>query len=265
MKIYKIKRVSAGIGMGLSIIVFIMIGIAYHSYASTDEIEDLFFTANNHYQEQEYDKAIELYEEIVHLGFRSGALYYNIGNAYYKLGKIGKAIVNYERAKKLIPHDEDLFANIKLVETTLQEKQPDDQYAWHEKIIITIRDSISARSWFYFTIGIYLTLFVCVVILIFIPTMRAAGVPLVITLIIVTLLSIIFTCFKINDEETTDIGVIIAEAVDVRYSPSYTGSVAFTVHEGLKARMIRSQDEWVQIRLSKGKSGWIEGSAIEEI
>jgi uncharacterized protein YgiM (DUF1202 family) len=59
--------------------------------------------------------------------------------------------------------------------------------------------------------------------------------------------------------------VIVADAVDVRYSPSYTGSIAFTIHEGLKARMIRAEEGWSQIRLSKGKSGWIESEAIEMI
>jgi len=239
--------------------------ISTSAFSDFPAIEDMFFKANNHYQAQEYTQAITLYEAIVQQGFRSGALFYNLGNAYYKTGAIGRALVNYERARLLIPHDEDLFANMKLVEAALKEKQPDDENPWYTVFFTEVRDCLSGRSWVTIALGLYFMLIAQVLVLIFVPTYRAIGIPLLTMMIVLTFFVMAFAGLKVREESTTRLGIIVAEAVDVRYSPAYTGSVAFTIHEGLKARIIREEKGWVQIRFSRGNSGWIERDAIEVI
>ena len=71
----------------------------------------IFYKANALYEEGKYDEAIEVYTGLIDQGLESGNLYYNIGNCYFKKGELGKAIVNYERANKLIPDDSDLKSN----------------------------------------------------------------------------------------------------------------------------------------------------------
>jgi len=63
----------------------------------------------------------------------------------------------------------------------------------------------------------------------------------------------------------TQVGVVVKSQVDVRYSPSFSGARAFELEEGLKAKIIRHDGEWTQIRLTKDKSGWVESIAIETI
>ncbi|MBU1038451.1 MAG: tetratricopeptide repeat protein, partial [Candidatus Omnitrophica bacterium] len=72
----------------------------------------LFYTANHSYESRDYVKAMEGYVAILESGLESGNLYYNIGNGYLKMGRLGQAILCYERAKRLIPHDSDLRANL---------------------------------------------------------------------------------------------------------------------------------------------------------
>ncbi len=66
---------------------------------------------NDAYKRGDYAVAIEQYEEVLDNGFESGALYFNLGNSYYRKGELGKAILNYERAKRLLPRDSDLNFN----------------------------------------------------------------------------------------------------------------------------------------------------------
>jgi tetratricopeptide (TPR) repeat protein len=77
-----------------------------------DSPRDAFLRAEKQYQDQNYEGAIETYEAIGELGVVDGALYYNLGNAYFKAGHLGRAILNYERALRLMPGDEDTRANL---------------------------------------------------------------------------------------------------------------------------------------------------------
>ena len=76
--------------------------------------EQSFDQANLLYQQNKFGEARDAYEAIVHEGFVSGELYYNLGNAYYKTGDLGKAILNFERALRFMPNDDDLKHNLQL-------------------------------------------------------------------------------------------------------------------------------------------------------
>ena len=60
-------------------------------------------------------------------------------------------------------------------------------------------------------------------------------------------------------------GIVILPQIEVRYSPSYSGAVAFELTEGMKAQILHVENGWTQIRLNKKTSGWIESTAIEKI
>ena len=76
--------------------------------------DDLMKSANKFYQDGNYQLAVESYQKILGQGFESGALYYNLGNAYFKTGKLGYAIFSYEKGLKIDPNDEDLSYNLKI-------------------------------------------------------------------------------------------------------------------------------------------------------
>ena len=76
--------------------------------------EAFFDEGNRRYQEGDYTGAVELYERILESGLESGELHYNLGNAWFRLGEIGPAILHYERARRIMPRDDDLEANLEL-------------------------------------------------------------------------------------------------------------------------------------------------------
>ena len=72
----------------------------------------LFYAANGLYEKRDYTKALDEYNKILGMGIDSGNLYYNMANTYFKLGKLGYAVLFYEKAKRVMPHDSDLKANL---------------------------------------------------------------------------------------------------------------------------------------------------------
>ena len=90
----------------------ILLLLAQQSFVSP---EDVFRTAEELYSGGRYAEAAEQYEILVGQGVRDGSVCYNLGNAYFKSGRLGLAILNYERALEQMPGDADAKAKIKIL------------------------------------------------------------------------------------------------------------------------------------------------------
>ena len=90
-----------------------LIGSAYAQDTALKEAEVA-------YTKEDYAKAIELYEGILKSNGESAAVYYNLGNTYYKAGKIAPAILNYERCLLLDPGDSDARFNLQMARPSIR-------------------------------------------------------------------------------------------------------------------------------------------------
>ena len=90
------------------IILFFTTLFSLHAQTS---VEKLFEEGNNSYNEGDYKKAVALYQETLMLNQHSAALYFNLGNAFYRLNKVAESIYYFEKAKQLLPNDEDILVN----------------------------------------------------------------------------------------------------------------------------------------------------------
>ena len=227
--------------------------------------EDIFFEANKLYSGGEYAKAVERYEAILKSGVESGNLYYNLGNAYFKLDRKGKALAAYERAKRLIPTDEDLFANMNFITSLLEEAQPEEKLPWQARVFTGMRNILPPGGWFILTAFLYFGVAGLLAAAILRRSFRKTGMSIAAVVALVLLASFIFLQSSVSAVHHSRYGIVIVPEAEVRYSPSYSGAVAFKLHEGTRAQLVRQQDEWAQIRLTQDKNGWVEANAIEEI
>ena len=78
--------------------------------------------ANQHYEAGQYSEAAAIYETILASGLHHSSVYYNLGNAYFKQGDLGRAILNYRRAQRLDPRDADVTANLSIARTQTVDK-----------------------------------------------------------------------------------------------------------------------------------------------
>ncbi|MCX7611347.1 MAG: tetratricopeptide repeat protein, partial [Ignavibacterium sp.] len=104
-----------------SLTMIILTFLIINNYAQTNA-EKIFNEANNSFLAGEYQKSIELYEKLISEGYNDATLFYNLGNAYYRIGKIGQAILYYEKAKALNPSDEDIIHNLNFVKLQTKDK-----------------------------------------------------------------------------------------------------------------------------------------------
>ena len=80
-------------------------------FFAQENMKPVFQEGNNAYNEGDYNKAVHLYEQVLKMGQHSSILYYNLGNAHYRLNNVAESIFYYEKAKQLDPDNEDLIIN----------------------------------------------------------------------------------------------------------------------------------------------------------
>ena len=97
--------------------------LSLHVFA--DENMAIIEKANQQYSKELYNEAITLYEQVIESGLESYELYYNLGNAYFKVNDIPSAILYYEKAKKLNTSDEALDFNLHVANTRIADKIED--------------------------------------------------------------------------------------------------------------------------------------------
>lgn len=247
---------------------FLILIIVLVSFASFGQsVEDSMQIAGEFYRNSQFNDAIEIYNRLINEGYEGTPLYYNLANSYYRIGELGKAILNYERALKLSPSDEDVkhnlaFANLSTVDR-IQPLPTFFLFEWWESILA----SITMNGWTYLAYFFFLVLVAVSVVYFFAKTIfqqklilfSGLGI-LAVFMIIVSLLIV-----KINREENVISGVVIEQSVTVKSSPDEQSTDAFVIHEGLKVNLEENLDNWVKIRLADGKVGWVENDAVEKI
>ena len=107
------------------IIVFSLISITIIGLFLVNQVQllakpsDTMSTANQLYETGQYSQAVQAYQQLVDQGFTDSALFYNLGNAYFKDGDYGRAIANYRRAQLLAPRDADIVTNLELARSRI--------------------------------------------------------------------------------------------------------------------------------------------------
>jgi len=223
--------------------------------------------AEEYYRNGAFDNAIKIYEELRNEGYEGTSLYFNLANSYYRIGKLGYAILNYERALKLSPSDEDVkhnlaFANLSTVDR-IQPLPTFFLFEWWE----TLLASMTVNGWTYLSYLFFITLIIFIVVYFFAKTIFQQKLILFSGLGILSIFLIILSLLivKINREENVISGVVIEQSVTVKTSPDEKGTDAFVIHEGLKVNLEDKIDNWVKIKLADGKVGWVENNEVEKI
>ena len=223
--------------------------------------EELYFEANRAYKEDRYQEAIDGYLELISHGYANGHVYYNLGNAYFRSGQLGRAILNFKRAHLLIPRDADLNFNLRYALDQIQDAISADQnflkqaFFWLDEI--TFRELmwsfavLNILFWGILVLRLFVrpewTYYVFIVLLIF---WLVGGASLGV---------------KWHQLRTDLRAVILTGEVDVLAGPDSNDTVLFKLHEGTTIYRERIEDDWSLIRLSENKRGWVKSSTIETI
>jgi len=249
------------------IIVIILFSILAAGTTFANQLDKLMQEGGDYYRNGEYDKAIETYEKIVLDGYEGTTLFYNLANSYYRIGKLGYAILNYERALKLSPIDEDIKHNLAFANlSTIDRIQPLPKFFIFD-IWETILGMFSVNGWSYLAYFLYIILLLFAAYYFFVKTIFQQKLILFsgLGMLVILALTISLLVVKVNRETTEKSGVIVVQSVTVKTSPDIQSTDTFVIHEGLKVRLEDKLDEWIKIRLADGKVGWLLTKNVEEI
>lgn len=224
--------------------------------------------ADSAYIRNDFAAAVEMYENILRTSGESATLYYNLGNSYYKMGNIAKAVLNYERALLLNPGDGDIRFNLELARSkTVDKVVPTTEMffiTWTNSLINTMSEKAWARTgitaFILMILGLALFIFGKRVIL------KKIGFIAAICLFLITVLTNIFASKQKTELLNHDNAIIMAPSVTVKSTPNQSGTDLFILHEG--SRVIikdNTMKEWKEIKLEDGNAGWVPAHVIEVI
>jgi tetratricopeptide (TPR) repeat protein len=230
-------------------------------------IEELFTSANRSYQQKQYDKAVELYEQIVSSGYEGVSLYYNLGNAYYRSGNLGYAILYYEKALRLSPGDYDIQHNLIMANARTVDKLTEFPPFFLFRIWEDLLGLLSLSGWINSAYIMFLLFLLSAsgYILFWNPLYRKYSFFAGIFILILFIFTSAVTIVKYNSEVNIVKGILIERQSNVKTSPDESSNDAFVIHEGLKVTLEDKVGEWFRIRLNDGKTGWIYGEHIRII
>jgi tetratricopeptide (TPR) repeat protein len=238
----------------IAIVIALCVGVVWASGA----LEHDFDVANDLYQKGDYDGAIESYLAVLSGGVDNAALHYNLGNAYFKTGRLGIAIACYHRALRLEPRNDDIRANLEFARQYLVDKvDPTAQspiWMWYKSLVLFY----TTDEWA--VLSSCLLFLSAVVLAYMIWTRRRTVIVKAILSALLVMLICAGICTGVNAHfgYYAVRGAIIVPEVSVRAGPGEDFDEQFLAHEGLTFDILKQESGWYFGIFDNRLKGWIK-------
>ncbi len=223
--------------------------------------------ADSAYVNGNFQKAIALYDSLLQGGV-SAELYYNLGNAYYRMDDITHAVLNYERALQLSPGDADVRFNLQMARSkTIDKVVPESEMffvTWYRSLVsMTSVDGWANMALVSLALAVVLALLYLFSERIWLRKVGFFGAFFVLVLFV---LGNVFAHSQKQEREHSKGAIVMESAASVKSTPAKNGTDLFILHEGTKVTIVDdTMREWKEVRVADGKRGWIEARHIEVI
>ena len=224
--------------------------------------------ADEAYTQEQYDEAIRLYEQLLAEKGPSADVYYNLGNAYFRIDSLSAAILSWERALRIQPSDDDARFNLQLARSKTVDKIASERemffVTWYRSLV----QAFSVDVWA--VIGLASLALALVLALVwffaFGERLRRVSFSAAAALLVVFLLSNLFAWQQQRALQRHDEAIVMVQSLSVKSTPAAGGSDDFTIHAGTKVTITDdTMSDWKQILLPDGREGWVKASEIEKI
>ena len=244
-------------------ILFLLLIVANVGHAQ--DTSDSFYSANDLYKNEKFEEAIQLYQKIETEGFISSELYYNLGNSYYKLNKVGPSVYYYEKSLKLNPLNEDVKNNLIFAKRLALDNIEELPKTIFQKINKNYLQMLSYNQW-----AIIVIIFSVLGSLLFLlfyfastPSKKRFYFATSSISFMLLLTSFFITYNQYLRSKNNKEAIVFAKKTEVRNAPTLNSEEVFTLHEGTKVFVLDGVDDWKKIRLADGKLGWIIADEIK--
>jgi hypothetical protein len=234
--------------------------------SGADTPEETFDQACHAYEQGNWDQAAEGFRGLLRYGVADPRLEYNLANCEYKRGRLGEAILHYERARRLDPADPDIAANLALARSRIRDVIEDPEAAgplaaWRgvqDRIGVT-GQALLALAGFWIAAGIVTW---C--------GSRSGGfTPAwgwgLTAAVLVTSLAALSARSTWSRLEGTPRAVVLKPSVEALAGPGLNNTARFTLHEGTAVEVRSERPGWFQVALPNGQTGWVGSDAAARI
>jgi len=246
-------------------IFYILIGL--FSLGLFAQNQSLFEQGNQLYNDGKYAEAIDKYKAILDTENHSAELYFNLANAHYKLNHIAPSIFYYEKALKLSPKDQDIKNNLAFANNMTIDDIEVIPNAGFSKLIRNITDIMRFDSWAKLAVASVI-MFVLIFLIYYFTystfKKRLAFITSNLFLFLAAIsVAIAFHNYNLNKKDKP--AIIFAQETVIKSEPNNRSQELFRLHEGTKVQIIDTINQWKEIKLTDGKTGWIENEDIKAL
>ncbi len=235
-------------------------------FAQVDSLQQKFVDANESYKNEQYNDAITDYLKIVNSGNESAEVYYNLGNSYFKINNVPKAILYYEKAKKLDPNNDDITFNIKYANQFIKDDYSQVPDFFADKIYLNIVHSASSNTWAIVSIILFILSLLSFLWFLFskIRIRRKLAFLFSIVFIFVSISTMIFSA-QMKNHFTNANSAIVEQINTLKSSPQDDGTDLVIINPGVKVKIEGENADWYEVQLPNGVKGWIKKETVELI
>jgi tetratricopeptide (TPR) repeat protein len=221
--------------------------------------ESVFAKANQAYNEARYQEAAEGYEALVQSGPWHANLFYDLGNAYYRLGNFGKAILNYERALALDPRQPEADANLRLARDEARALELRRDWIERYASMATVKQYSIAAA-----VGFWLAVFVAAHLAL--SRRRSVGRIALIVIGVLVCGASVFAIFTLeNGTRGTALAVVTAKETEARLATADNAKSILLLPAGSEIKILSERGDWIYAALPNDQRGWIPSSSAERV
>lgn len=236
------------------VLLCLILGVVPSAEASTDIVnaKKLFEEANTAYRKNDFPEAIAKYEKLIEQKNNSATVYYNLGNAYFKSGNLGLAILNYERAERLDRFDDDISHNLEYAR-----KKTVDQFQAQVVISEKFFGILSAFAWKISSLVFVWIGFAALLLYLFVSNRKELGAYVGVTCILFAGITYWLGHEEGAIENKCHFRIVTNSEAYAKSSPDDSSTDLFLLHEGTKVQVFDEVGSYQKIRIADGRIGWV--------
>ncbi len=236
----------------------IALGYADVSSARGDQ-NPAFAKANEDYSEGHFLEAVDGYQNLVKTGQWSANLFYDLGNAWFRLGNFGEAILNYERTLALDPHHPEAAANLALVRDAARALE-----LKRDRLERYIDAGTSTQYSIVASIAFWLGLFGAAH-LFFLRRRSAAAVSLIIFSTVVFAGAVFALYLLETGSKGTALAIVTGKNIEARLATADNASSVLALPPGSEVKILSRRGDWLYAALPNDLRGWIPASGAQPV
>lgn len=239
-----------------------LVAAATLALAGMSFADERFTSGNRHYEQKNYDSAVTAYTELVDQGLESAPLYFNLGNASFRSGDLGHAVLYYLRAQRLDPTDPDIAANLdfarRYTSVQMEGVALNPVSSLFESIVAPYR--LTTLAWL--SSALFFVLFGFLIAR-FGYAWRGALVKTGIWLALILLISAsLLTTVKYHHDYLVRRAVILAEESVVHTGPSDLSEKELDGSPGLIMEILAESGDFYNVLFENKRRGWIRKDLV---